>query len=247
MDVHIKGSAEDVRLGDIDEVYHKIERILLPTDGSAPSVAATQYAVMLAKTFGATVKAIFVDTGLEPLSIPKRSSTRRSTRASTPRSKDWWSPRRCASATVCRVRSRSCRVASPSGSCASPKSGSRPDRGRRHGAHRSQAHRAGQRGGDRRQGSAYSRSCRESRVIAGRSEPSSDEGGAQVGETTAQESAVLSADGRQIQHGDHIDTIESVDAVFRAQRKLSFTYGAIFFAVTLGIPRHPCGGRHGTR
>jgi uncharacterized membrane protein (DUF485 family) len=57
-----------------------------------------------------------------------------------------------------------------------------------------------------------------------------------VGETTAQESAVLSADGRQIQHGDHIDTIESVDAVFRAQRKLSFTYGAIFFAVTLGVP-----------
>lgn len=57
-----------------------------------------------------------------------------------------------------------------------------------------------------------------------------------MGETTAQESAVLSADGRQIQHGDHIDTIESVDAVFRAQRKLSFTYGAIFFAVTLGIP-----------
>ncbi|TDB36865.1 MAG: DUF485 domain-containing protein [Actinobacteria bacterium] len=42
--------------------------------------------------------------------------------------------------------------------------------------------------------------------------------------------------GVQVQHGDHIDTIESVDFVFRAQRKLSFTYGAIFFAVTLGIP-----------
>lgn len=39
-----------------------------------------------------------------------------------------------------------------------------------------------------------------------------------------------------IQHGDHIDTIESVDTVFRAQRKLSFTYGAVFFAVTLAIP-----------
>jgi hypothetical protein len=38
------------------------------------------------------------------------------------------------------------------------------------------------------------------------------------------------------QHGEHIDTIESVDLVFRAQRKLSFTYGAIFFAVTLAIP-----------
>ncbi len=42
--------------------------------------------------------------------------------------------------------------------------------------------------------------------------------------------------GVQVQHGDHIDTIESVDVVFRAQRKLSFTYGAIFFAVTLAIP-----------
>lgn len=40
----------------------------------------------------------------------------------------------------------------------------------------------------------------------------------------------------QIRHGDHTDTIESVDLVFRAQRKLSFTYGAIFFAVTLAIP-----------
>ncbi len=40
----------------------------------------------------------------------------------------------------------------------------------------------------------------------------------------------------QIQHGDHIDTIESVDLVFRAQRKLSFSYGAVFFAVTLAIP-----------
>jgi len=39
-----------------------------------------------------------------------------------------------------------------------------------------------------------------------------------------------------VQHGDHIDTIESVDAVFREQRKLSFTYGAVFFAVTLAIP-----------
>ena len=39
-----------------------------------------------------------------------------------------------------------------------------------------------------------------------------------------------------VQFGDHIDTVETVDIVFKAQRKLSFTYGAIFFAVTLGIP-----------
>lgn len=40
----------------------------------------------------------------------------------------------------------------------------------------------------------------------------------------------------QIQHGEHVDTIESVDRVFRQQRKLSFAYGAVFFAVTLLIP-----------
>ncbi len=39
-----------------------------------------------------------------------------------------------------------------------------------------------------------------------------------------------------IRHGEHVDTIESVDLVFREQRRLSFTYGAIFFAVTLFIP-----------
>ncbi len=39
-----------------------------------------------------------------------------------------------------------------------------------------------------------------------------------------------------IRHGDHVDTIESVDIVFREQRKLSFTYGFIFFAVTLAVP-----------
>jgi uncharacterized membrane protein (DUF485 family) len=39
-----------------------------------------------------------------------------------------------------------------------------------------------------------------------------------------------------LRHGDHMDTIDSVNAVFRAQRKLSFSYGAVFFAVTLFIP-----------
>lgn len=48
--------------------------------------------------------------------------------------------------------------------------------------------------------------------------------------------STVSGDDKHIRHGDHIDTIESVDLVFRAQRKLSFTYGAVFFAVTLGIP-----------
>jgi len=71
MEVCIKGSADEVNLGDIDEVCVEIGRILLPTDGSEPSVAATEYAVALAKTFGAMVKAIYVDTGLEALEYPE--------------------------------------------------------------------------------------------------------------------------------------------------------------------------------
>jgi len=42
--------------------------------------------------------------------------------------------------------------------------------------------------------------------------------------------------GKFVQYGDHIDTIETVQMVFHEQRKLSFTYGAVFFAVTLAIP-----------
>jgi nucleotide-binding universal stress UspA family protein len=71
MEVCIKGAAEDLKLGDIQEVCHQIGKILVPTDGSEPSVAATEYAVLLAKTFGATVKAIFVDTGMEALEYPE--------------------------------------------------------------------------------------------------------------------------------------------------------------------------------
>lgn len=71
MKVCIKGSADDVKLGDIQEVCRQIDRILVPTDGSEPSVAATEYAVIMAKTFGAKVKAIFVDTGLEKLEYPE--------------------------------------------------------------------------------------------------------------------------------------------------------------------------------
>jgi uncharacterized membrane protein (DUF485 family) len=57
-----------------------------------------------------------------------------------------------------------------------------------------------------------------------------------MGDTTMEAPGGSASNGTQIQHGEHIDTIESVDAVFREQRKLSFTYGAIFFAVTLAIP-----------
>lgn len=41
---------------------------------------------------------------------------------------------------------------------------------------------------------------------------------------------------KYIRWGTHIDTMDTVNIVFKEQRKLSFTYGAIFFAVTLAIP-----------
>ncbi|MHB1340947.1 MAG: universal stress protein [Coriobacteriia bacterium] len=75
MKVCIKGSAENLKLGDIQEVCHEIDKILVPTDGSEPAVAATEYAVILAKTFGATLRAIFVDTGLEALEYPEEVMT----------------------------------------------------------------------------------------------------------------------------------------------------------------------------
>ncbi|MGB4593837.1 MAG: universal stress protein [Coriobacteriia bacterium] len=75
MKVCIKGSAENLKLGDIQEVCHEIDKILVPTDGSEPAVAATEYGVILAKTFGATLRAIFVDTGLEALEYPEEVMT----------------------------------------------------------------------------------------------------------------------------------------------------------------------------
>ena len=56
--------------------------------------------------------------------------------------------------------------------------------------------------------------------------------------STSQPDATSSAtiEASHARHGEHVDTIENVDIVFRKQRKLSFTYGAVFFAVTLLIP-----------
>lgn len=73
MKVCIKGAAEQVKIGEIDEVCLDIDRILLATDGSEPAIMATQYAVTLAKTFNATVKAIFVDDGMEALQLPEET------------------------------------------------------------------------------------------------------------------------------------------------------------------------------
>jgi nucleotide-binding universal stress UspA family protein len=74
MKVCIKGAAEDVRLSEVGEICHDVNKILVPTDGSAPSIAATEYAVIMAKTFGATLKAIFVDTGMESLEYPEETA-----------------------------------------------------------------------------------------------------------------------------------------------------------------------------
>lgn len=71
MKVCIKGAAEDVSMGDIAEVCIDFDRILIATDGSEPAVMATQYGITLAKTFGAEVKAIFVDDGMESLEYPE--------------------------------------------------------------------------------------------------------------------------------------------------------------------------------
>jgi len=57
-----------------------------------------------------------------------------------------------------------------------------------------------------------------------------------MGDPKLQVVSTTSGDEKYVRHGDHVDTIESVDVVFREQRKLSFTYGAVFFAVTLAIP-----------
>lgn len=70
----IKGAAEDVKLADVQQVCRNLDRILLATDGSEPSVAATEFAVMLAKTFSASLVAIFVDTGYDQLEYPEEAS-----------------------------------------------------------------------------------------------------------------------------------------------------------------------------
>jgi hypothetical protein len=65
MKICIKGAAEDVNIGDIQDVCLDFDRILLATDGSEPAILATQYAVTLAKTFEASILAIYVDDGAE--------------------------------------------------------------------------------------------------------------------------------------------------------------------------------------
>ena len=58
---------EQNKLKDITEVDFEVRRILLATDGSAPAIMATKYAIALAKTFSASLKIVFADPGEEPL------------------------------------------------------------------------------------------------------------------------------------------------------------------------------------
>jgi len=71
MKVCIKGAAEDVKLEDIQDVCLDFDQILLATDGSEPAIIATQYAVTLAKTYGASILAIYVDDGVDALELPE--------------------------------------------------------------------------------------------------------------------------------------------------------------------------------
>jgi len=48
---------------DIQPVLFQLKKILVATDGSAPAVKATKYAIGLAKAFGAEVLAVFVNAG----------------------------------------------------------------------------------------------------------------------------------------------------------------------------------------
>lgn len=71
MKVCIKGAAEDIKVGDISDVCLEFDKILIATDGSEPAIVATQYGITLAKTFNASVRAIYVDDGMESLELPE--------------------------------------------------------------------------------------------------------------------------------------------------------------------------------
>ena len=47
---------------------------------------------------------------------------------------------------------------------------------------------------------------------------------------------VMTPSDQHARHGEHVDTIENVNRVFVRQRRLSFSFGAVFFAVTLLVP-----------
>ncbi|MDI6715707.1 MAG: universal stress protein [Actinomycetota bacterium] len=60
---------DEIKPHDSGELFLRINKIILATDGSIPSLMATQYAIALARIFGAKVKAIFVDSTDEYLEV----------------------------------------------------------------------------------------------------------------------------------------------------------------------------------
>jgi nucleotide-binding universal stress UspA family protein len=69
MTPRLDNTAEHIADDEIGLVTYDVKRILLPTDGSATAVEATEVAVGIAKRFGAEIVAIFVDPApaLDPL------------------------------------------------------------------------------------------------------------------------------------------------------------------------------------
>jgi nucleotide-binding universal stress UspA family protein len=61
MSPRLDNTAEHIRDDEIDVVTYDVKRVLLPTDGSATAIEATEVAVGIAKRFGAELVAIFVD------------------------------------------------------------------------------------------------------------------------------------------------------------------------------------------
>jgi len=57
----IDRTAEELSKDDVTELTLGIKKILLATDGSAPSIVATKYAIGMAKILDAEIIAVFVD------------------------------------------------------------------------------------------------------------------------------------------------------------------------------------------
>jgi nucleotide-binding universal stress UspA family protein len=69
MTSRLDNTAENIRDDEIGVVTYDVRRILVPTDGSATAIEATNVAVAMASRYGAEVIALFVDSGhmVEPL------------------------------------------------------------------------------------------------------------------------------------------------------------------------------------
>jgi nucleotide-binding universal stress UspA family protein len=69
MGSRLDNTAEHIRDDEIGVITYDVKRILLPTDGSATAIEATEVAVGMAKRYGAEVVACFVDAShvVEPL------------------------------------------------------------------------------------------------------------------------------------------------------------------------------------